>query len=66
MGGECGGGGGGGGEGETQLAAASVGPVPLCRYLLSIITTHIKKTRPELETVLLKVKQLKGRILPPS
>lgn len=51
-----------------MVAAASVGPVRLCicRYLLSIITTHIKKTRPELEAVLQKVKQLKGRTLPPS
>ena len=51
-----------------MVAAASVGPVRLCicRYLLAIITTHIKKTRPELEAVLQKVKQLKGRTLPPS
>lgn len=30
------------------------------RYLLSIITAHVKKSEPELETVLLKVKQLQG------
>lgn len=32
------------------------------RYMLSIITTHVKKSRPELETVLEKVKHLKGRV----
>ena len=30
------------------------------KYLLSIITTHVKKTRSELETVLRIIKRLKG------
>ena len=30
------------------------------RYLLSIITAHVKKSEPELETVLLKIKHLQG------
>ena len=31
------------------------------KYLLSIITTHVKMTHPELETVLGMIKQLKGK-----
>ena len=31
------------------------------RYLLSIITAHVKKSEPELETVLLKIKELRGK-----
>ena len=32
-----------------------------CRYLLSVITAHVKKSEPELETVLLRIKQLSER-----
>ena len=32
------------------------------KYLLSIITTYVKMSNPELETVLKMVKQLKGKI----
>lgn len=31
------------------------------RYFLSIITTHIKKTRPEVEMVLRMIQKLKGK-----
>ena len=31
------------------------------KYLLSVITTHVKMTNPELETVLGMIKQLKGK-----
>ena len=31
------------------------------KYLLSVITTHVKMTNPELETVLDMIKQLKGK-----
>ena len=31
------------------------------KYLLSVITTHVKMTTPELETVLGMIKQLKGK-----
>ena len=33
------------------------------RYMLSVITAHVKKSEPELETVLLKIKHLKGKAL---
>ena len=49
-----------------SLTPASVLPVSedssVHRYMLSIITAHVKKSRPELETVLEKVKHLKGRV----
>lgn len=35
-------------------------PSCLCRYFLSILTSHVKKTVPELETALQKVHQLRG------
>lgn len=31
------------------------------RYLLSILTSHVKKTTPELEMALIKVRSLKGK-----
>ena len=33
-----------------------------CRYLLSILTTYVKKTNPALEKVLSIVKDLKGKL----
>ena len=33
-----------------------------CRYLLSILTTYVKKTNPGLEEVLSIIKDLKGKL----
>jgi hypothetical protein len=42
----------------VRRALTKLGPN---KYLLSIITTHVKMTHPELETVLGMIKQLKGK-----